>query len=80
MAENKGRVTMVKDALFEDAAQTVFEVGLGSVSLLQRRLQIGYAHAYRIIDQLVAVGILGEYKDHPVRKVIMTADEYAKQC
>lgn len=74
---NKGRVTMTKDDMFEDAAKIVFDANRGSVSLLQRRLSIGYARASRILDQLVAVGICGEYKGHAVREVIMIADEYA---
>ncbi len=76
MAENKGRVTMVKDDLFEDAAQIIFETERGDVSTLQRRLDIGYVRAFRIIEQLTAVGILGAPKDG-IRGVIMTADEYA---
>jgi len=48
-----------RDELFDDAVRTVREAGRGSVTLLQRKLRIGYGRAARLADQLEAAGILG---------------------
>ena len=67
---------MGKDDMFDDAVKIVFETRRGSVSLLQRRLSIGYARASRIIEMMAAAGILGEYKGSQAREVAMSAAEY----
>lgn len=65
-----------QDELFEDAVKVVLETQRGSVSLLQRRLGIGYARASRIIETMAAMGLLGEYKGSQAREVVMTLEEY----
>ena len=65
-----------KDDLFEDAVRVVLETQRGSVSLLQRRLGIGYARASRIIETMAGTGLLGEYKGSQAREVVMTLEEY----
>ncbi|MHC4622923.1 MAG: DNA translocase FtsK [Planctomycetota bacterium] len=65
-----------KDELFDDAVRIVLETHRGSVSLLQRRLNIGYARASRIIEMMAGVGVLGEYKGSQAREVMMTQEEY----
>lgn len=65
-----------KDELFDEAVRIVLESRRGSVSLLQRRLSIGYARASRIIEMMAAAGILGEYKGSQAREVMMTLEEY----
>ena len=67
---------MSKDDLYEDAVRVVLETGRGSVSLLQRRLGVGYARASRIIEMMAVGGLLGEYKGSQAREVTMTLDEY----
>jgi len=67
---------MSRDDLFDDAVRIVLETKRGSVSLLQRRLSIGYARASRIIELMAAAGILGEYKGSQAREVTMTLEEY----
>jgi len=67
---------MVKDELFDPAVRLVLESQRGSVSLLQRKLSIGYARASRIIEMMGAAGILGEYKGSQAREVMMTLSEY----
>jgi S-DNA-T family DNA segregation ATPase FtsK/SpoIIIE len=64
------------DELFDDAVRIILESQRGSVSLLQRKLSIGYARASRIIEAMAAVGILGEYKGSQAREVLMTLEEY----
>ena len=55
------------DSLILVAANTVIEFEQGTASLLQRKLQIGYNRACRIIDQLEELGIVGEFSDSPVK-------------
>jgi len=69
---------MGRDELFDDAVRIVLETQRGSVSLLQRRLNIGYARASRIIEMMAAVGILGEYRGSQAREVMMTLEEYER--
>jgi S-DNA-T family DNA segregation ATPase FtsK/SpoIIIE len=69
---------MAKDEMFDEAVRVVLETKRGSVSLLQRRLSIGYARASRIIEMMAAAGILGEYKGSQAREVMMTIKEYEK--
>lgn len=69
---------MTRDELFDDGVRVVLETQRGSVSLLQRRLNIGYARASRIIEMMAASGILGEYKGSQAREVMMTLEEYER--
>jgi len=69
---------MPRDELFDEAVRVVLETKRGSVSLLQRRLSVGYARASRIIEMMAAAGILGEYKGSQAREVLMTLEEYEK--
>jgi len=68
-----------KDELFDDAVRMVLETKRGSVSLLQRRLSIGYARASRMIEMMAASGILGEYKGSQAREVMITLKEYERK-
>jgi S-DNA-T family DNA segregation ATPase FtsK/SpoIIIE len=68
--------TMEKDELFDDAVRVVLETKRGSVSLLQRRLTIGYSRASRLIEQMAATGIVGEYKGSQAREAMFTLEEW----
>jgi len=65
-----------RDELFNKAVEIVLQTQRGSVSLLQRRMQIGYSRASRIIDQMADAGILGEYKGSQARECNMTLDDW----
>ena len=65
-----------KDELFDDAVRVVLETKRGSVSLLQRRLTIGYSRASRLIEAMAAAGIVGDYKGSQAREALITADEW----
>jgi S-DNA-T family DNA segregation ATPase FtsK/SpoIIIE len=67
---------MEKDELFDDAVRVVLETKRGSVSLLQRRLTIGYSRASRLIEQMAAAGIVGEYKGSQAREAQLTLEEW----
>jgi S-DNA-T family DNA segregation ATPase FtsK/SpoIIIE len=64
-----------RDEFFEDAARIVIHQGQASVSVLQRRLKIGYARAGRLIDQLERAGIVGPFDGSKAREVLMNEDD-----
>jgi S-DNA-T family DNA segregation ATPase FtsK/SpoIIIE len=67
---------MEKDELFDDAVRVVLETRRGSVSLLQRRLTIGYSRASRLVEQMAAAGIVGDYKGSQAREAMITLEEW----
>jgi len=65
-----------RDGLFDQAVEIVLASQRGSVSLVQRRLQVGYSRASRIIDQMADAGILGDYKGSQARECLMDLDQW----
>ncbi len=63
------------DPMFEDAARVIVRHQQGSVSLLQRRLKLGYSRAARIVDQLEQAGIVGPSEGSKAREVIVDSEE-----
>jgi S-DNA-T family DNA segregation ATPase FtsK/SpoIIIE len=62
-----------RDSLFEEAAKWIVQSGdTASTSSLQRRYQIGYNRAGRIMDQMEAAGIVGPSQGGKPRKVLLT--------
>jgi DNA segregation ATPase FtsK/SpoIIIE, S-DNA-T family len=59
------------DPLFKEAIELVIRHKQGSVSLLQRRLGVGYQRAARLIDQLEQAGIVGPYDGSKAREVLV---------
>jgi len=64
------------DELLPNAIDIVIDEGQASISLLQRKLKIGYARAARIIDEMEERGVVGGYEGSKPRKVLITRDEY----
>ncbi len=71
-----GETSGEKDDMFDQAVEIVLQQQRGSVSLLQRRLQVGYTRASRIIDQMAEAGILGDYKGSQARECLMTLEDW----
>jgi len=63
------------DALLQEAARLIVRAGYGSVSLLQRKMKIGYVRAARIVDQLEEKGIVGPAQGSNPREVLVGVDE-----
>lgn len=64
-----------RDELFDDAARIIVRHQQGSVSLLQRRLSIGYSRAARLVDQLEEAGIVGPFDGSKAREVLVETEE-----
>ena len=67
-----------RDPMFDRAVDILIETGRGSVSLLQRRLAIGYGRASRLVDQMSMAGILSDHKGSVAREVLITGDDWAR--
>ena len=61
-----------RDNLFREAAEIIVTAQQGSASLLQRKLKLGYNRAGRLIDQLEAAGIVGQFEGSKARSVNIT--------
>ncbi len=65
-----------RDDLFDDAVRIMIESGRGSVSLLQRRMGIGYGRASRLVDQMAVAGIVGEHKGSVAREILISLEDW----
>jgi S-DNA-T family DNA segregation ATPase FtsK/SpoIIIE len=63
-----------RDALFEDAARLIVQNQIGSTSLLQRRMKLGYNRAGRLMDQLEAAGVVGPNQGSKARDVLIKTE------
>ena len=69
-----GNVSGDVDELFKDAAHVIVRAQQGSVSLLQRKLSVGYTRAARLVDQLEEAGIVGPFEGSKAREVLVTSE------
>lgn len=67
------------DELYDQAVQIVLEAKQASVSLLQRRMRVGYTRAARLIDSMEARGIIGPYEGSKPREVLVSMEQYQQQ-
>ncbi|MFD2670040.1 DNA translocase FtsK [Marinicrinis sediminis] len=65
-----------EDELFDQAVQIVLEAKQASVSLLQRRMRVGYTRAARLIDSMEAKSIVGPYEGSKPREVLISLEQY----
>jgi S-DNA-T family DNA segregation ATPase FtsK/SpoIIIE len=72
--EGKGFDLNDRDPLFEDAARLIVQNQVGSTSLLQRRMKLGYNRAGRLMDQLEAFRIVGPSQGSKARDVLVKTE------
>jgi len=68
------------DPLFDEAVQVVLDTGQASISMVQRRLRVGYTRAARLIDMMEMRGIVGPHTGSKAREILVdasTKDEVA---
>jgi len=68
-----------EDELFYKAANIFFESNTASVSLLQRRLRIGYTRAARLMDMLEEKGVVGQYEGSKPREILITKGQFEQK-
>ena len=66
------------DELLPEAIEIVIDAGQASISMLQRRLRIGYARAARLIDEMEVRGIVSGFEGSKPRNVLITRDEFER--
>jgi S-DNA-T family DNA segregation ATPase FtsK/SpoIIIE len=59
------------DPLFDEAVQVVLETGQASISMVQRRLRVGYTRAARLIDMMELRGIVGPHEGSKAREILV---------
>ncbi len=64
------------DELFPAAVDVVLELGQASVSMLQRRLKLGYSRAARLVDQMEEKGIVGPFEGSKPRALLITKQQW----
>ena len=67
-----GRAGFSKDEFFDEAVQMVLDTGQASVSMLQRRLRLGYTRAARLIDSMEEEGIVGPFRGSKPREILIS--------
>lgn len=75
----KTQAIMDADDMYDEAVRVVMETGQASVSVLQRRLRLGYARAARIVDMMEANGVVGPYQGSKARDILVDRDTFLEQ-
>ena len=65
------------DEMLPAAVDVIMETGQASVSMLQRRLKLGYARAARIVDEMEEKGIVGPFQGSKPREILITKEQWA---
>ena len=64
------------DELLPAAIEVVLEMGQASVSMLQRRLKLGYGRAARLVDQMEEKGVVGPFEGSKPRQLLITKEQW----
>lgn len=68
------------DELLPAAVEVILETGQASVSMLQRRLKVGYSRAARLVDQMEAHGYVGPFEGSKPRQLLITKEKWQEQA
>ncbi|MFQ5503273.1 MAG: DNA translocase FtsK [Planctomycetota bacterium] len=74
-----GRKARERDELYEEAVRVILEEQRGSATLLQRKLQVGYTRASRLIELMAQDGVVGEFVGSKSREILLTLEEWESQ-
>ncbi len=74
-----GDVDDEDDPVFDEAVEIVVSSGQASVSMLQRRLKLGYSRAARLVDQMEERGIVGPFEGSKPRAVLITKSDWQER-
>jgi S-DNA-T family DNA segregation ATPase FtsK/SpoIIIE len=75
-ADQDGQETGFDDELLPDAIEVVIDAGQASISMIQRRLRVGYARAARLIDEMEVRGLISGFDGSKPRNVLITKEEF----
>ena len=64
------------DELLPAAVDIVLEIGQASVSMLQRRIKLGYSRAARLVDQMEEKGVVGPFEGSKPRQLLITKEQW----
>ena len=67
---------LAHDEMLPDAVEVILETKQASVSMLQRRLKLGYARAARIVDEMEEMGIVGPFVGSKPRQILITKEQW----
>ncbi|MDD5130833.1 MAG: DNA translocase FtsK, partial [Candidatus Omnitrophica bacterium] len=67
-----------KDELYDEAVRVIMESNQASVSILQRRMRLGYTRAARIIDMMELEGLVGPFEGSKPRRILVDRDAWLK--
>ena len=68
-----------EDELFDEAISVIINNSQASISILQRKLRIGYTRAARLIDLMEEKNIVGPYDGRNPRKILLSKEEYLQE-
>jgi S-DNA-T family DNA segregation ATPase FtsK/SpoIIIE len=74
-----GGASLFGEPVFAEAVELFLRESRASITLLQMRLKIGYAHAARIVDAMEQAGILGPHSGSKPREILITPEEWAER-
>lgn len=77
--ETGGFVSDQRDELYDGAVRLVMESGQASVSILQRRMRLGYTRAARIIDTMEQEGLIGPFEGSKPRRILINREDWLKE-
>ncbi len=78
-AQKKSSRLREKDELFDEAVDIILTTGQASVSILQRRMRLGYARAARLIDMMEEEGIVGPYRGSKPREILIDRQQWLRR-
>ncbi len=78
-SQKSGTVNSERDDLYDEAVRIIIESNQASVSILQRRLRLGYTRAARIIDMMEEDGMVGPFEGSKPRRLLVDREEWLKK-